>query len=55
MILQEKLISLIGVRQLREQTSALNPAEADSESSRTFLAVVRQRRLPLFCPTLLVE
>jgi len=34
--------------------SALNPAQADSESSRAFLALVRQRRLPLFCPTLLV-
>ncbi len=34
--------------------SALNPAEADSATSRAFLALVRQQRLPLFCPTLLL-
>ena len=34
--------------------SALNPAEADSAISQAFLALVRQHRLPLFCPTLLL-
>lgn len=34
--------------------SALNPAEAGSVHSRTFLAQVQRRRLPLFCPTLLL-
>jgi len=34
--------------------SALNPAEADSATSQAFLALVRQQRLLLFCPTLLL-
>jgi predicted nucleic acid-binding protein len=34
--------------------SALNPAEADSATSQAFLALARQHRLPLFCPTLLL-
>jgi predicted nucleic acid-binding protein len=34
--------------------SALNPAEADSATSQAFLALVRQYRVPLFCPTLLL-
>lgn len=34
--------------------SALNPAEVDSATSQTFLARVREHRLPLFCPTLLL-
>jgi predicted nucleic acid-binding protein len=34
--------------------SALNPAEADSATSQAFLALVRQHRIPLFCPTLLL-
>lgn len=34
--------------------SALNPTEADSATSRAFLALVRQHRIPLFCPTLLL-
>ena len=34
--------------------SAVNPAEADSATSQAFLALVRQQRLPLFCPTLLL-
>lgn len=34
--------------------SALNPAEAGSESSREFLALVQRERMPLFCPTLLL-
>ena len=34
--------------------SALNPTEADSATSQAFLALVRQQRLPLFCPTLLL-
>ena len=34
--------------------NAVNPAEADSATSQEFLAVVRQRALPLFCPTLLL-
>ncbi len=34
--------------------SALNPAEADSATSQAFLALVRQQRVPLFCPTLLL-
>ena len=31
--------------------SALNPAEADSATSQAFLALVRQHRLSLLCPT----
>ena len=34
--------------------SALNPAEADSASSRAFLALVQREQIPLFCPTLLL-
>lgn len=34
--------------------SALNPAEADSATSQAFLALVRQHRISLFCPTLLL-
>ena len=34
--------------------SALNPAEADSATSQAFLALVRQHRVPLFCPILLL-
>ena len=34
--------------------SALNPTEADSATSQAFLALVRQHRIPLFCPTLLL-
>ena len=34
--------------------SALNPAEADSASSRAFLALVQREQMPLFCPTLLL-
>jgi predicted nucleic acid-binding protein len=34
--------------------SALNPAEADSATSQAFLALARQKRAPLFCPTLLL-
>ena len=34
--------------------SALNPAEADSATSQAFLARVRRRQIPLFCPTLLL-
>ena len=34
--------------------SALNPAEADSATSQSFLARVRRRQIPLFCPTLLL-
>jgi predicted nucleic acid-binding protein len=34
--------------------SALNPAEADSATSQAFLTLVRQHRIPLFCPTLLL-
>lgn len=34
--------------------SALNPVEADSTTSQAFLALVRQQRLSLFCPTLLL-
>ena len=34
--------------------SALNPTEADSAASQAFLALVRQQRVPLFCPTLLL-
>jgi predicted nucleic acid-binding protein len=34
--------------------SALNPAEADSPASQSFLALVRQQHLPLLCPTLLL-
>lgn len=34
--------------------SALNSAEADSAASQAFLAQVQQRRIPLFCPTLLL-
>ena len=34
--------------------SALNPCEADSAASQAFLALVRQHRVPLFCPTLLL-
>jgi predicted nucleic acid-binding protein len=34
--------------------SALNPAEADSNSSREFLALVQREHVPLFCPTLLL-
>jgi predicted nucleic acid-binding protein len=34
--------------------SALNPTEADSAGSRTFLARVQQEHIPLFCPTLLL-
>ena len=34
--------------------SALNPAEADSATSQAFLALVRQHRVPLFSPTLLL-
>jgi len=34
--------------------SALNPAEADSDGSREFLALVRRQHVPLFCPTLLL-
>lgn len=34
--------------------SALNPREADCTTSRTFLELVRERRLALFSPTLLL-
>ena len=34
--------------------SALNPAEPDSATSQAFLARVRQHRIPLFCPSLLL-
>ncbi len=34
--------------------SALNPAEAASADSQAFLDQVQRRRLPLFCPTLLL-
>ena len=34
--------------------SALNPAEANSAASQTFLAQVQQQRIPLFCPTLML-
>ena len=34
--------------------SALNPAEADSASSRAFLALLQREQTPLFCPTLLL-
>ncbi len=34
--------------------SALCPAEVDSAASQAFLALVRQHRLPLFSPTLLL-
>jgi predicted nucleic acid-binding protein len=34
--------------------SALNPAEVDSATSQAFLTLVRQHRIPLFCPTLLL-
>jgi predicted nucleic acid-binding protein len=34
--------------------SALNPAEADSATSQAFLQLIRQQRIPLFCPTLLI-
>ena len=34
--------------------SALSPAEADSGSSREFLARVQRQHIPLFCPTLLL-
>jgi predicted nucleic acid-binding protein len=33
--------------------SALNPYESESAASQAFLDLVRQRRIPLFCPTLL--
>ncbi len=34
--------------------SALNPAESASADSQAFLDQVQRRRLPLFCPTLLL-
>jgi len=34
--------------------SALNPTEANSASSRAFLALVQREQMPLFCPTLLL-
>jgi predicted nucleic acid-binding protein len=34
--------------------SAVNPSETDSVDSQAFLVWVRQRQLPLFCPTLLL-
>ena len=34
--------------------SALNPVEAESAASQTFLVQVRQEHIPLFCPTLLL-
>ena len=34
--------------------SALSPTEADSASSRAFLALVQREQIPLFCPTLLL-
>jgi len=34
--------------------SALNPAESASANSQAFLDQVQRRRLPLFCPTLLL-
>lgn len=33
--------------------SALNPYEPESGASQAFLGLVRQRQIPLFCPTLL--
>jgi predicted nucleic acid-binding protein len=33
--------------------SALNPYEPESAASQAFLGLVRQRQIPLFCPTLL--
>ncbi len=34
--------------------SALSPAETNSATSQAFLILVRQHRIPLFCPTLLL-